>query len=358
MTSRAVLRPVALLATLAVGARLWGGPEGDGAVGVQDRAHPPSISVMDGDKRVIFDRRDYLVWESLKELDRNDPMPDMRAVLRDVSRRIHEAPQQPLPMRLFADVFVVAYSGGQWRNYVVDCGDGFLLIDPGDPHTRHEVVGNIGRLHFRTNAPRWVYNTHCHFDHAANSKFFQDQGSEILIHEGDANALATANHMTGANSTLYRSRNTEEYRPCVPDRILHDGDILRLGTKTFYVLHTPGHSPGSACLLLQHDARNILFGGDTASFLGRMGAMGSSYGSFTDYLESTDKLLRISVDGPLVSIDAILPGHGTIVMSDGDFHLQLLRKNVQWVIDQRNAGDNRTSVNHWEAWPRHRRPQD
>jgi glyoxylase-like metal-dependent hydrolase (beta-lactamase superfamily II) len=52
--------------------------------------------------------------------------------------------------------------------------------------------------------------------------------------------------------------------PPGPDPVaLHDGDVLDLGGRTLTVLHTPGHSPDSLCLLDDRDG--LLFAGDTVN---------------------------------------------------------------------------------------------
>jgi len=45
------------------------------------------------------------------------------------------------------------------------------------------------------------------------------------------------------------------------DRILKDGETIRIGDRYFEVLHTPGHSSDSICLYCQEDG--VLFSGDT-----------------------------------------------------------------------------------------------
>ena len=45
-----------------------------------------------------------------------------------------------------------------------------------------------------------------------------------------------------------------------PTRLLSDGDLIDLGDRSFRVIHTPGHTPGSACLFDEHDG--TLFTGD------------------------------------------------------------------------------------------------
>ena len=49
------------------------------------------------------------------------------------------------------------------------------------------------------------------------------------------------------------------FPPSKVDRRLSDGEDLKLGNKVLQVIHTPGHTPGSACFLLQVEARTFCF---------------------------------------------------------------------------------------------------
>ena len=51
-----------------------------------------------------------------------------------------------------------------------------------------------------------------------------------------------------------------EIKPAPPRRLLHQGDVLDLGDRSFEVLHLPGHSPG--CIALWEAATKTLYSGD------------------------------------------------------------------------------------------------
>jgi len=84
-----------------------------------------------------------------------------------------------------------------------------------------------------------------------------------------------------------------------PDRLLEDDDILEAGTLHLKVMHTPGHSPGSICLL----GGKCIFTGDLlfAGGIGRYDFPGSSY---TTLMSSLRKVITLD-DGFIV-----YPGHG------------------------------------------------
>jgi glyoxylase-like metal-dependent hydrolase (beta-lactamase superfamily II) len=92
-----------------------------------------------------------------------------------------------------------------------------------------------------------------------------------------------------------------EIPPSVPAVELAEGGEVRFGTVRLQVLHTPGHTEGSVCLLDHENGR--LYSGDTL-FAGSFGRVDLPGGSAAAMLASLDRLRRLD-DGL-----AVLPGHG------------------------------------------------
>ncbi len=91
-----------------------------------------------------------------------------------------------------------------------------------------------------------------------------------------------------------------QFYPAAPDEFLSDGSIVRFGNEELRVLHTPGHSPGSICLV----ADNLVFTGDTL-FAGSIGRVDLPGGSARDIIHSLRQKL-MALRGDLV----VYPGHG------------------------------------------------
>ena len=86
------------------------------------------------------------------------------------------------------------------------------------------------------------------------------------------------------------------------DLIVEDGDVIRAGSMTFTVLHTPGHTPGSVCFL----SENTLFCGDTAFAYG-YGRYDLWGGDRQALSESLKRIASLEADYKLC------PGHGNSV---------------------------------------------
>lgn len=152
-----------------------------------------------------------------------------------------------------------------------------LIIDPGfDRKTEADAI--LKEIRRRGLHVLFIVNTHGHLDHISGNGILKEvTGASILIHEYDASMLTNPaknlSQMFGFNVTSPPA-----------DRTLRDGDVIRAGDVELRVLHTPGHSRGSICLL----GDGVVFTGDTlfAGSIGRTDFPGSSYKEIMHSLKS------------------------------------------------------------------------
>jgi len=118
------------------------------------------------------------------------------------------------------------------NSYILTCRktqQSTIIDAPGEP----ESV--LARL--KGTSPQFIFMTHNHFDHTgALVRLRNELKIPVAAHAADAAGL-----------------------PLNPDRLLEDETTIRLGSLTIKVLHTPGHTPGSICLVTE----DRLFSGDT-----------------------------------------------------------------------------------------------
>jgi len=93
-----------------------------------------------------------------------------------------------------------------------------------------------------------------------------------------------------------------------PDHAIADGDTFDVAGARLVALHTPGHSPGSVCFLLESEgtvlSEKTVFSGDTL-FQGGPGATGRSFSDFPTIIESIRTRLL-----PLPADTTVRTGHG------------------------------------------------
>ncbi len=158
--------------------------------------------------------------------------------------------------------------------YVLRCtetGDAVLL----DAANEHERLLDL----CRTLGVRKVLETHGHWDHIQAVPQLRDAGYSVGVTAEDAAMLPTY------------------------DEVLADDDVLEVGRLRLRTIHTPGHTPGSMCFLLE--GHPLLFSGDTL-FPGGPGATSFEGGDFPTIIRSIDDRLFRPLDADTV----VLPGHG------------------------------------------------
>lgn len=124
----------------------------------------------------------------------------------------------------------------------------------------------------------YIILTHHHWDHILGAQELKKiTKAKILIHEEDGKFLKFE-----------------------ADKFLKGGEKLKIGKETLEIIHTPGHTPGSICIL----ANNFLFTGDTLfeDGVGRTDLPGGSAKDLQKSLKILEKIIRPEIK--------IFPGHG------------------------------------------------
>ena len=121
-----------------------------------------------------------------------------------------------------------------------------IVIDPGDEPKRIRHAAGSMRI-------AAILLTHGHFDHIGAVSGLMEEGTQLLIHELDAPMLTDPD----LNVSRYLIRR-DRVAPEATD-LLHEGDRRTFAGLEIEVLHTPGHTPGGVCYLIE----GHLFTGDT-----------------------------------------------------------------------------------------------
>lgn len=185
--------------------------------------------------------------------------------------------------------------------YLIIGKDSSLVVDTGiGSADLHSLISKL------TGRPLIVVNTHGHSDHAGGNYQF----SKVYVHPKDSLSARTCNlaeNRIGAAKNMLRGASPSQedmftgdpkHTKLVPVR---EGHLFNLGDRVIQVIETPGHTPGSICLL---DMKNkLLFSGDNDNTLVWLFLKGCS--PLHDYLKTLEKLSRRNKE-----FDTLLPGHG------------------------------------------------
>ena len=139
---------------------------------------------------------------------------------------------------------------------------------------------------------RFVLLTHGHFDHVgAVPDVLEETGAALCMHKNDDGVS-----IGGDYYEFTAPEGTQFYK---------EGDVVSVGSLSFTVLETPGHTPGSVCLLCTETGSGdrALFSGDTL-FRDSCGRTDFPMGSDADMLRSLKRLAELPGDCE------VYPGHG------------------------------------------------
>ena len=210
-----------------------------------------------------------------------------------------------------------------WVVSAAGAGGECVLIDaPPDPGA---VLGHLAEHGLRLVA---LLATHGHVDHIGGvGELCRGQGEEVPVHIHDHDRHMLLDPI-GTSGTLGQILDYEELDLRPPELLsgLDDGQRVSGAGMTFTAIHTPGHTQGSTCLLLEVEGEApVLFSGDHL-FAGSIGRTDLPGGNHEQLMVSMiEKIL------PLDDVVQVLPGHGETTTigkerATNPFLLDLLRR--------------------------------
>lgn len=176
-------------------------------------------------------------------------------------------------------------------NEARDC----IIIDPGCyfGNERRELADYISENGLQ---PKYLLNTHCHFDHVFGNRFIHDTYDLVVhLHPDEQPVLQQA-----AQDGLSWGFPFDNYRG--PLCFLRENDTVALGADTLKVLFTPGHSAGHVVFYCA--AQHFVIGGDVLfrESVGRTDWPGQDFATLQNSI-----LTRLYV---LPDETVVYPGHG------------------------------------------------
>lgn len=125
-----------------------------------------------------------------------------------------------------------------------------VLIDA--PEGKEEILSAIGDAKLKK-----IILTHGHFDHIYSAgEIAKETGAEVYIHEKDLNKLSDGKQNLSMTFGLGVTSNFEKVEKAIS---VMESDFIELDELSFEILHTPGHTSGSICIVLEDN----IFTGDT-----------------------------------------------------------------------------------------------
>jgi metallo-beta-lactamase class B len=147
---------------------------------------------------------------------------------------------EPFPaFRIAGNLYYVGSKG--LASYLITTPEGHILINSNLEANVPMIRTSIESLGFKFSDVKILLISHAHYDHCAGSAAIKRiTGAKYMVMEGDVDVVESG----GKSDFQYGSDATALYPPAKVDRVLRDGDEVKLGDATLTARRTPGHTKG------------------------------------------------------------------------------------------------------------------
>jgi metallo-beta-lactamase class B len=136
--------------------------------------------------------------------------------------------------------------------YLITTPEGHILINSGFDETVPLIRIAVESLGFKLRDVKIILASHAHSDHVAGHALLQDlTGAKVFVMEGDDKVIASG----GEGQYFYAD---SRWKKCAVDRVLKDGEEVKLGGVTLVARKTPGHTRGCTTWTWQEKDRGEL----------------------------------------------------------------------------------------------------
>jgi metallo-beta-lactamase class B len=143
------------------------------------------------------------------------------------------------PFRIADNLYYIGSKG--LANYLVTTPQGNILINSDMEANVPMIEASIEKLGFKFSDTKILLISHAHWDHDAGSALLIEKtGAKYMVMDADVPVVESG----GKSDFAYGNEAAFLYRPVKVDRVLHDGDEVRLGGAVLVAHLTPGHTKG------------------------------------------------------------------------------------------------------------------
>jgi len=143
------------------------------------------------------------------------------------------------PFHIAGNLYYVGSRG--LANYLVTTPQGNILINSDFEANVPMIKESVEKLGFKFSDTKILLISHAHFDHDAGSAMIKQMtGATYMVMDADVPVVESG----GKTDFQYGNTPNALYKPAKVDRVLHDGDEVKLGNAVLTAHLTPGHTKG------------------------------------------------------------------------------------------------------------------
>jgi len=212
---------------------------------------------------------------------------------------------EPFPaFRIAGNLYYVGSRG--LASYLITTPDGHILINSNLEASVPMIRASVESLGFKFSDIKILLISHAHGDHCAGSAALKQlTGAKYMVMEGDAEVVESG----GKSDFQYGNDPTTLYPPTKVDRVLRDGDHVKLGGATLTARLTPGHTKGCTTWTMRVNdgskLRDVVIVGSPNVNPGYKLVGNTVYPRITEDFEKTFRVLKS------LPVDYFLGAHGS-----------------------------------------------
>ncbi len=144
------------------------------------------------------------------------------------------------PHKVAGNIYYVGSKG--LAAFLITTPQGHILINSNLQESVPQIKASIEKLGFHFSDVKILLISHAHFDHCAGSaKVKELTGASYMVMDADVPVVESG----GKSDFQYGGSKSPWYPVAKVDRVLHDGDQVRLGDTVLVAHLTPGHTKGT-----------------------------------------------------------------------------------------------------------------
>jgi metallo-beta-lactamase class B len=148
------------------------------------------------------------------------------------------------PYRIIGNIYYVGSQG--LGVYLITTPQGNILINSNLEKSVPMIRESVEKLGFRFSDTKILLISHAHWDHCAGSAAVKElTGAKYMVMDADVPAIEDGGKLNFGRDSKFSDSGVSQYQPTKVDRVLHDGDQVKLGDTVLTAHLTPGHTKGT-----------------------------------------------------------------------------------------------------------------
>jgi metallo-beta-lactamase class B len=148
------------------------------------------------------------------------------------------------PYRIIGNIYYVGSQG--LAAYLITTPQGNILINSNLEKSVPMIRESVEKLGFRFSDTKILLISHAHWDHCAGSAAVKElTGAKYMVMDADVSEIEDGGKVDFGRGIKSSNSAASSYQPTKVDRVLHDGDEVRLGDAVLVAHLTPGHTKGT-----------------------------------------------------------------------------------------------------------------